>query len=72
MRELQDIVRTYERLAREGTEAVLATVVATRGSTYRKAGARMLMTESEWLAGAISGGCLEGDLLRKAWWRTAQ
>ena len=72
MRELQDIVRAYEILAREGAEAVLATVVQTRGSTYRKAGARMLMTESEWLAGAISGGCLEGDLLRKAWWRTAQ
>lgn len=72
MRELQDIVRAYESLAREGAEAVLATVVQTRGSTYRKAGARMLMTESEWLAGAISGGCLEGDLLRKAWWRTAQ
>lgn len=71
MRELLDIVRAYESLARAGTESVLATVVQTRGSTYRKAGARMLMTESEWLAGAISGGCLEGDLLRKAWWRTA-
>lgn len=71
MRELQDIVRAYESLTRGGQEAVLATVVQTRGSTYRKAGARMLMTESAWLAGAISGGCLEGDLLRKAWWRTA-
>lgn len=71
MRELLDIVGAYASLARTGTESVLATVVQTRGSTYRKAGARMLMTESEWIAGAISGGCLEGDLLRKAWWRTA-
>jgi xanthine/CO dehydrogenase XdhC/CoxF family maturation factor len=48
----------------------MATIVAAHGSTYRKPGARMLMTERSWLAGAISGGCLEGDLLRKAWWRT--
>lgn len=72
MRELQDIVRAWKSLARDGQQAVLATVVQTRGSTYRKPGARMLMTESAWLAGAISGGCLEGDLLRKAWWRTAE
>src|SRR5260221_13856922 len=71
MRELVDVVRAYEALEREGKEAVLATVVATRGSTYRRAGARMLMTEDAWLAGAISGGCLEADVLRKAWWRTS-
>lgn len=70
MREIREIVSASQRLAQEGREAVLATVVRTRGSTYRKAGARMLVTESEWVAGAISGGCLEQDLLRKAWWRT--
>jgi len=36
------------------------------GSAYRKAGARMLITEDGQLTGAISGGCLEGDALRKA------
>lgn len=72
MKELREIVRAWSDLKRGGREAVLATVLRTRGSTYRKAGARMLMTEDTWIAGAISGGCLEGDLLRKAWWRTAE
>ena len=71
MTELQALVRAFETLQKTGEEAVLATVVRTRGSTYRRPGARMVMTASQWLAGAISGGCLEGDLLRKAWWRTS-
>lgn len=44
----------------------LATVVDVEGSSYRRAGARMLVTEDGQLTGAISGGCLEGDALRKA------
>jgi xanthine dehydrogenase accessory factor len=41
---------------------VLATVVSTSGSTYRKPGARMLiMTDGNYL-GLLSGGCLEADL----------
>jgi xanthine/CO dehydrogenase XdhC/CoxF family maturation factor len=72
MRELRDVVRAWTELERAGLEAVLATVVDARGSTYRKPGARMLVTEDAWLAGAISGGCVERDLLRKAWWRTAR
>ncbi len=42
--------------------AVLATIVATAGSTYRKAGARMLLYADGTHAGLLSGGCLEGDL----------
>lgn len=42
--------------------AVLATVAATAGSTYRKAGARMLIHEDGSHLGLLSGGCLEGDL----------
>ena len=30
----------------------------------------MLLTENGWVAGSISGGCLETDVLQKAWWRT--
>lgn len=41
---------------------VLATVVATAGSTYRKAGARMLIMGDGSLVGLLSGGCLEADL----------
>jgi xanthine dehydrogenase accessory factor len=49
---------------------VSATVVAVRGSGYRKAGARMIATEAEWLAGSISGGCLERDVMAKGFWYT--
>jgi len=45
---------------------VLATVIATEGSTYRKPGAMMLIAPDGRFAGLISGGCLEGDLLEHA------
>jgi len=45
---------------------VLATVVATEGSTYRKPGALLLAAPDGSHAGLISGGCLEGDLLQHA------
>ncbi len=41
---------------------VLATVVATEGSTYRKSGARMVVLPDGRYQGLLSGGCLEGDL----------
>jgi xanthine dehydrogenase accessory factor len=41
---------------------VLATVVATAGSTYRKPGARMLIMVDGSNLGLLSGGCLESDL----------
>jgi xanthine/CO dehydrogenase XdhC/CoxF family maturation factor len=42
--------------------AVLATLVSTAGSTYRKPGARMLLTTDGSFIGLLSGGCLESDL----------
>lgn len=66
MKELQDIVGAYELARQEGKQAALATVVQVQGSSYRRPGARMLVTEDGELTGAISGGCLEGDALRKA------
>jgi xanthine dehydrogenase accessory factor len=66
MKEIIDIVSAYEKAASEGKKTALATVVLVEGSAYRRAGARMLITEDGQLTGAISGGCLEGDALRKA------
>jgi xanthine/CO dehydrogenase XdhC/CoxF family maturation factor len=40
--------------------------VKVRGSSYRSPGARMLITDDGRWVGSISGGCLEGDALRKA------
>jgi xanthine dehydrogenase accessory factor len=66
MKEIRDIVRAFEMVQREGKRSALATVVHVEGSSYRRPGARMLVTEDGQLTGAISGGCLEGDALRKA------
>jgi xanthine dehydrogenase accessory factor len=43
--------------------AFLATVVETSGSTYRRAGARAVVTASGQMIGMVSGGCLEADIL---------
>ena len=51
-------------------ETVVATVVDVVGSAYRRPGARMIVTRDRRLAGAISGGCLEGDIVRRGFWRT--
>lgn len=66
MRELDAIISQYELLKEQDVESVLATVVHVDGSSYRRAGARMLIDEFGNITGAISGGCLEGDALRKA------
>ena len=44
----------------------LATVVHVEYSSYRRSGARMLITEDGSWIGGVSGGCLEGDTLKKA------
>ena len=45
---------------------VLVTVFETRGSTYSKAGAQMLLDANGDFHGMLSGGCLEGDLAARA------
>jgi xanthine/CO dehydrogenase XdhC/CoxF family maturation factor len=51
-----------ERAPGAHASRVLATVVATAGSTYRKPGARMLLMVDGSFIGLLSGGCLESDL----------
>ena len=66
MKEIKDIIAAYYKSVQEGRQTALATVVHLEGSSYRRPGARMLITDNGQLTGAISGGCLEGDALRKA------
>ena len=66
MKEIKDIIKAYDEATGQGKQTALATVVHMEGSSYRRPGARMLVTEDGNLTGAISGGCLEGDALRKA------
>ncbi|HMI05651.1 MAG TPA: XdhC/CoxI family protein [Pedobacter sp.] len=66
MKEISAILKSFEKAEKKGKKTALATVVHVEGSSYRRPGARMLITEDGELTGAISGGCLEGDALRKA------
>lgn len=63
MRELRSIVETYEKIAHSDQRVALATVVKVSGSTYRRPGARMLITQDGYSVGTISGGCLEHDVI---------
>ncbi len=56
----------YRQARAEGKPLVLATIVRTRGSTYRKIGAQMLFAADGSSFGMLSGGCLEGDMAERA------
>ncbi len=66
MKDFKAIVAAYQQVDFSQRKAALATVVKVRGSSYRSPGARMLITDDGRWVGSISGGCLEGDALRKA------
>ena len=62
-KELQDILAA---LREGGKPRALATVIEARGSTYRRAGARLLILENGSTIGGISGGCLEADICARS------
>src|SRR4051812_29189693 len=64
MKEIKDILRLYE--LRRDEPLALATLVAARGSSYRRPGARMLICDDGTTAGSLSGGCLEEEVVRCA------
>jgi len=66
MKELIQIIQQVKELQKTERKFVLATVVQVDGSAYRRPGARMLISEEGDWWGGISGGCLEGDILKKA------
>ena len=66
MKELEAIVYEAERARVSGKAAALAIVVSIDGSAYRLPGARMLIVDGKWVAGSISGGCLEDDVVLRA------
>lgn len=70
MSELQQIVALWRAAKAQQEEVCLATVVRVEGSSYRKPGARMLLTRGGRRAGTISSGCLEAEVSQKAWWLT--
>ncbi|MFC5864460.1 XdhC family protein [Acidicapsa dinghuensis] len=70
MSDLHQILPLWRELSSSGQDYVLATVVQVDGSGYRKPGARMIVTADGQHVGTISGGCLEAEVARKAFWYT--
>ena len=62
MKELAEIQTAMASADARSEPAALATIIGVRGSTYRRPGARLLITRSGQQTGNISGGCLEGDV----------
>ncbi|ANW97332.1 hypothetical protein AXE80_13965 [Wenyingzhuangia fucanilytica] len=64
--EFKKIIEAYAKVFALGKQAVLATLVEVNGSSYRKEGVRMLVLENSETIGAVSGGCVEKEVVRQA------
>jgi len=60
------LLQSFDAWRTAGEPLVLATVYETAGSTYSKAGHRILLAANGDYRGLVSGGCLEGDLAERA------
>jgi xanthine dehydrogenase accessory factor len=63
---VNEVFDELQRSLAEGRPVVLATVAATRGSTPRRAGARMLVRTDGSFCGTIGGGCGEAEVWSEA------
>jgi xanthine dehydrogenase accessory factor len=66
VKELADILRRDRELRSANIDSALATVVRVQGSSYRRPGARMLISSDGQITGGVSGGCLERDVVLRA------
>ncbi len=71
MTDLERMLPLWRELETSGADYVLATIVAVEGSSYRKPGAHMLLAPDGRRVGTVSGGCLEAEVARRAWWLTS-
>jgi xanthine/CO dehydrogenase XdhC/CoxF family maturation factor len=67
------MIHTDERLLEQaqawrdaGRKVALATVVSTWGSSPRPAGSMLIVDEQGEMQGSVSGGCIEGAVIREA------
>ena len=63
---MKELLQDLDRWREQGEELALATLVSVRRSAPRPPGARMLITREGQMAGSISGGCVEGDIVERA------
>ena len=64
---MREIAREVERWHERGdAQVAVATVVATRGSAPRPLGSKLAVSERGEMAGSVSGGCVESDVVEQA------
>jgi xanthine dehydrogenase accessory factor len=63
---MKEIVDQVERWRKRGEKIAIATVVATRRSAPRPAGAKFAVSETGAICGSVSGGCVESDVVEQA------
>lgn len=66
MKEIKTILQLIDAKFSSKEKYAIAQVVNVQGSSYRREGARMIVFESGIFEGGISGGCLEGDTLKRS------
>ncbi|MGW8317426.1 MAG: XdhC family protein, partial [Bacteroidales bacterium] len=64
--EIKFLFETLSRWQKTGKKAVFVSVVALDGTSYRRPGVRMVINEDGVSAGAVSGGCVEDEIIRQA------
>ncbi len=66
LKEIRQIIEVYDGIDFTKEKVALASVVNVEESSYRRIGARMLVRSNGQWIGGISGGCLEGDALKRS------
>jgi xanthine/CO dehydrogenase XdhC/CoxF family maturation factor len=64
--EIQSLFQTLKSWQELGKKAVFISVVALEGSSYRRPGVCMIMSQDGEMVGAVSGGCVETEIERQA------
>ncbi|MFA5810590.1 MAG: XdhC family protein [Thermoleophilia bacterium] len=71
-----DVYQSLKDVLAKNEPAVMVTIVETRGSVPRKAGARMLVKQDGSTVGTVGGGSVEHAIKARAmtiireWWRS--
>jgi xanthine/CO dehydrogenase XdhC/CoxF family maturation factor len=61
-----DVLQIAFEWCRSGKNIALATVIQTWGSSPRPAGSNLVIAEDGSFEGSVSGGCVEGEVIRAA------
>ncbi|HWA50462.1 MAG TPA: XdhC family protein [Dongiaceae bacterium] len=66
MTQKEDVLETALAWKRAGRSVAVATVTSTWGSSPRPAGSQLVVDEAGAMIGSVSGGCIEGAVVREA------